>query len=256
MGQGRRVAAPRKVPPDRPGPSGGRRDENRRRRTQDLVDAGLALFLEHGLEAVTIDDITRRAGIAKGSFYRYFEDKADLVDAVVAPMAGEFRSALRRCALALGKADGAPEALTGAYLTLAAELSATAFGHKDAVRFFLQEHRAPTLGEREGLRGLSSELSKAAIHLSQVAVDHRLIEVEDPRVSALAVLGAVEHLGLHIFRGELDVAPERIARIVVGMVLDGIRARRRPGPGELVAARERTAPQDHVAGSGREHEDP
>src|SRR5690606_18442667 len=119
-------SAPRKVPPDRPGPSGGRRDENRRRRTQDLVDAGLALFLAHGLEAVTIDDITRKAGIAKGSFYRYFEDKTDLVQAIVEPMAGEFRSEIRRCALSLGKAGSADE-VTGAYLTLAAELSGTAF---------------------------------------------------------------------------------------------------------------------------------
>jgi hypothetical protein len=109
---------------------------------------------------------------------------------------------------------------------LAAELSGTAFRHKDAVRFFLQEHRAPTVGAREGLRRLSNELSKAAIHLSQMAVDHALIEVEDPRISALAVIGAVEHLGLHVFRGELDASPEVIARVVVAMVLEGIRARR------------------------------
>ena len=40
-------------------------------------------FLERGIESVSIDDITREAGVAKGSFYRYFADKDALVGAVI-----------------------------------------------------------------------------------------------------------------------------------------------------------------------------
>ena len=36
------------------------------------------LFLERGIETVTIDEITREAGVAKGSFYRYFDDKKQI----------------------------------------------------------------------------------------------------------------------------------------------------------------------------------
>ncbi len=224
MAQAPRAPSPRRLPPDRPGPSGGRRDQNRRERTQAIVDAGLALFLEHGLEAVTIDDITKRAGIAKGGFYRYFEDKAELVRAIVEPTAGEFRTAMRRCALALGKAEGAAE-LTAAYLELAASVTITAFRNKDAVRLYLQEHRAPTLGAREALRRLALELERGAVHLTEEAVAHGLIQVEDPRVSALAVIGAAEQLALVVFRGDLDAPPDRIARVLVAMVLEGIRVR-------------------------------
>lgn len=35
-------------------------------------------FAEHGYEAASISQIVSRAGIAKGSFYQYFEDKHDL----------------------------------------------------------------------------------------------------------------------------------------------------------------------------------
>ncbi len=224
MVQASRAKGPRKLPPDRPGPAGGRRDRNRRERTEALLEAGLALFLEHGLEAVTIDDITKRAGIAKGGFYRYFEDKAELVRAIVDPTAAEFRKAMRRCALALGKAKD-PAEVTAAYLELATSVTLSALMHKDAVRLYLQEHRAPTLGAREGLRRLALELERGAVHLSQAAVDHGLIRVEDPRVSALAVIGAAEQLALVVFRGDLDAPPDRIARVLVGMVLEGIRAR-------------------------------
>src|SRR5687767_14548749 len=75
------------VPQKRPGPAGGKRDENRRRQTAALAAAGLRLFLRHGVEAVTVEQIVDEAGVAKGSFYRYFGDKADLVEALFAPVA-------------------------------------------------------------------------------------------------------------------------------------------------------------------------
>ena len=74
------------MPPKRPGATGGTRDQNRRARVQALSDAGRALFLERGLDATTIDDLTQHAGIAKGSFYRYFADKTALVTALLAPL--------------------------------------------------------------------------------------------------------------------------------------------------------------------------
>ena len=76
---------PRHVPTLRPGPKGGKRDINRRRRTKEICDAGLSLFLQRGIEGVTIDDIVKSASVAKGSFYRYFQDKSDLVAAIFGP---------------------------------------------------------------------------------------------------------------------------------------------------------------------------
>ena len=63
-----------KVPPQRPGKAGGKRARNRQQRTDALIEAGLQLFLERGVENVPIDDIAREAGMAKGNFYRYFDD--------------------------------------------------------------------------------------------------------------------------------------------------------------------------------------
>lgn len=43
-----------------------------------ILDIAIDEFAEHPYKAVSISRIVRRAGIAKGSFYQYFEDKADL----------------------------------------------------------------------------------------------------------------------------------------------------------------------------------
>jgi AcrR family transcriptional regulator len=48
-------------------------------RQQDLLDAATHLVAERGLAATTVLDITRTAGVAKGTFYLYFDSKEDLL---------------------------------------------------------------------------------------------------------------------------------------------------------------------------------
>ena len=49
-------------------------------RRRDLLDAGQRCFIEKGFAATTIEEITRGAGVAKGTFYLYFESKEDLLE--------------------------------------------------------------------------------------------------------------------------------------------------------------------------------
>lgn len=48
-----------------------------------LMDAGKALFVENGVEHVSIDAITTRAGVAKGSFYNHFDSREVLFEALI-----------------------------------------------------------------------------------------------------------------------------------------------------------------------------
>ncbi len=55
----------------------------RRARTRSaLVDATVSLLRERGLSEASVDDIVRTAGVAKGTFYLYFDSKDDAVNAV------------------------------------------------------------------------------------------------------------------------------------------------------------------------------
>jgi len=45
---------------------------------QQIEDVAIDEFAEYGFESASINRIVKAAGIAKGSFYQYFEDKADL----------------------------------------------------------------------------------------------------------------------------------------------------------------------------------
>ena len=80
----REVTSPKGVALKRPGPPGGVRDTNRLKKSQAIRDAALLLFLERGIEGVSVDDIMKAAKMAKGSFYRYFADQTALVDDLMA----------------------------------------------------------------------------------------------------------------------------------------------------------------------------
>jgi len=213
---------PRRAGPvERPGAFGGKRDINRRKRVQDLIDAGLLLFLERGIEAVTIDEVAREAGMAKGNFYRYFRDKADLVEAVIEPVAGTTREAVQACDDQLRQADSRDEAVS-AYVELGNRLVGALAMDPDAMCLYLQERRAPATTARQAIADLATDLDRRAMTLSQVAVDRQLVAVSDPRVSAVAVLGAVEALALASVRNQIQMDPVKTTKSLISIVLEGL----------------------------------
>ena len=57
------------------------------KKRQLIENVAIDEFAEHGLEVASISGIVKAAGIAKGSFYQYFEDKADLFVHIIAVVA-------------------------------------------------------------------------------------------------------------------------------------------------------------------------
>jgi AcrR family transcriptional regulator len=230
------LVGPARLPALRPGPAGGLRDANRRARAEQLADSALALFLEQGVAGVTIDQIVERAGVAKGSFYRYFSDKEQLVGALLAPLAAGIRDAFAACRAALAAARGR-RAVSQAYLELARQVGRLIAAHPRAALFYLQEARVPAAGSRAPVRQLADEVANLAERLSTHARDHGLLRDLDPRLQALVVLGAVERLLFELLSAARPGTsarparplgpPDTLSEMLVSMILDGVRRRSR-----------------------------
>ena len=61
-----------------------------------LIAAGLDLLVERPIDAIPIDDIVTRAGVAKGSFFNHFTDKQEFAAAVAAEVRLDVESAVTR----------------------------------------------------------------------------------------------------------------------------------------------------------------
>jgi AcrR family transcriptional regulator len=73
------------------------RQDRRARKTQmKIAEAARAVISEKGLEATTVDDITERADLGRGTFYYHFANKdalvKDLIDDVMTGLIGEIKS--------------------------------------------------------------------------------------------------------------------------------------------------------------------
>lgn len=76
-----------------------------------ILGAALALFVEKGFDGTAVPEIAARAGVGTGTLYRYFADKAGLVNALYRL----WRGALDREALAPMPAHLTPEAQFALY---------------------------------------------------------------------------------------------------------------------------------------------
>jgi AcrR family transcriptional regulator len=72
----------------------GWRVRKRQQTRQRIADAGLRLFLKHGFEATTLDAIAEAAGIARRTFFHYFDSKEALLYAHEDEVEHCFRAAL------------------------------------------------------------------------------------------------------------------------------------------------------------------
>ncbi|WP_338471788.1 TetR/AcrR family transcriptional regulator [Niallia sp. XMNu-256] len=55
------------------------KQERAQQKRKSLLESGLQLFIHHGYEHTTAKEIALHAGVATGTFYRYFSDKRQLL---------------------------------------------------------------------------------------------------------------------------------------------------------------------------------
>jgi AcrR family transcriptional regulator len=74
--------------------SEGLRARKRRETRERIAEAGLTLFLEHGFEAVTLDQVAAAADISRRTFFHYFDSKDDILLAWESEAEAAFMAAL------------------------------------------------------------------------------------------------------------------------------------------------------------------
>jgi TetR/AcrR family transcriptional regulator len=164
-----------------------RRQEEKDRRRGEIVDAAEALYAELGWDAVTMDQVARRARLSRALVYVYFKDKRDLHFALVERALEELKV---RFEAAITKHDcgiDQCESLGRAYLAFSRELP----HYFDACARF-QAHQTET-GELEP-NELACAQAGHRVHEVIVATLNRGIadgsvrgDLGDPYVTSLAL---------------------------------------------------------------------
>jgi AcrR family transcriptional regulator len=193
----------------------GRREENKSAKRERLLVAGRDAFLAEGWAAASIERIAAEAGVARGTFYLYFESKDALFAEVAGPLFDGIAGAIDRCRDQLATVEDADGA-HAVYVALGLELTMTLLAAQDLVRVYFAEARAPGFGGVY-VRGRMATIEATIAELLRAAVARGLLRPHDARIVTLVMIGGVERLIQAWLEGDsaLDAAalPESITRL-------------------------------------------
>lgn len=186
-----------------------------RERKVQLLDHAAVLFAERGYADTRVLDIVQAAGVAKGLFYWYFENKEGLFRELVE----QHRLRLRRAQAAAIDPDAEP-------------LLRIRQGAEASVRFMARYAHFFALLEVENLeKQFADELRRGTdVHTADVAAIIRAgvadgtIRDEDPEVAAYGVVGAVGYYGHFQRTGRLGLDADELAAVVGRFVVCALAA--------------------------------
>jgi TetR/AcrR family transcriptional regulator, mexJK operon transcriptional repressor len=194
------------------------------RRHRELLETAKRLLLERGWEATSIDEISRKSGVAKRFLYARYPDKTALFFAVVKQFRDEQMGAL-------GALGAPPEDVEEGLLTLGRQMLDVALRDEALaiIRLFLSE--APRMGggftklfaesfPRRGLSGIA--------HFLTIYAERGVLAFEDSQFAAehfaMLVISYPQRLAM---LGHLDSAEvrERRLRSAIDLFLNGYKKR-------------------------------
>jgi AcrR family transcriptional regulator len=180
-------------------------------RKQQLLDRAAELFAERGYAETRVIDIVRAAGVAKGLFYWYFENK----EALFKELAASIRLNLRR------EQGGAldPEAAPLVNLYRGTEVS---------VHFMAEHAHFFSLLEVEGrnftdvLRQGTQQHISDMVRIIKAGQADGTIREEDATLMALGVVGSVGHFSHFHRTGRINVPLGELASFVARYVVHSV----------------------------------
>ncbi len=182
-------------------------------RKQQLLDHAAELFAERGYAETRVIDIVRAAGVAKGLFYWYFDNK----EALFKELAERIRLNLRRHQKAVLDPDAPP-------------LVNLRYGTEASVLFMAEHAHFFSLLEVEGRnftdvlrRGTQQHLGDTLVLIKAGQADGTIRD-EDASLLALGVVGAVGHYSHFHRTNRIKLPLPELASFVARWVVHSVAA--------------------------------
>lgn len=194
------------------------RTERGRRTLRAILDAAAIEFGERGFHEASVSGITRRAGVALGSFYTYFDSKDAVFRALVRDMSDQVRD---RVAPAI---RAAPDQIAAERAGLS-EFIAFVRGHKEIYRII---DEAEFVDPESFRLHYATTADRIAARLKAAAARGE-VRSDISEVHAWAIMGMNVFLGLRFGVWGQDMAPEAVADVVADFLARGLAAEAQSG---------------------------
>ena len=190
------------------------RTERGRKTLRTILDAAAVEFGERGFHEASVSGITRRAGVALGSFYTYFDTKDAVFRALVRDMSEKVRDHVAPAIRA------APDQIAAERAGLR-EFIAFVLGHKEIYRII---DEAEFVDPESFRLHYATTVERIAARL-KAGAERGEVRADISEVHAWAIMGMNVFLGLRYGVWEQDLPPDTVADVVADMLAHGIAPR-------------------------------
>ncbi len=194
-----------------------RAERMRRQRRSQILAAAKEVFAERGYHNASINDIIGRAGIARGTFYLYFESKHKVFESILEEALVELRARIRRIDVSEG-ADPPPVQLRGSLV----RVMEFVLGDPHFSRLLLRHSMG---SDAEAMQRVDAFFAHV-LDLIRSSLDHGiqmgLIRPCDTGLVASALLGAVRGIIEHVIQDQAPPAIESIVDELIAFALRGV----------------------------------
>ena len=195
----------------------GRREDNKADKLRRLTRAGLELFRDKGYDRASIEQIAGQAGVARGTFYLYFEDRVSLFDALLDRWFTPLGELLDEEHARLMSASTRSES-RAIYEDIGGRAALLALEHGEPLLLAFQESRTP--GEAgDSVRRREQAVLDTIVSLTELAVERGLIDAPMPDVASRVVMGAVEKMLYDVLATDWEVDPLAVGRETVRLLM-------------------------------------
>lgn len=183
-----------------------------------ILTAAMEVFANYGFKKTTVGDIIRAAGVSRATVYKHFGDKDEIFDAVVER---EIREMLAEDRRVLAGKTTTRERLK-AVITVHADMIRTKV---NVLRVTKERFAEIVPHTRERMEHMTAEATALFEDIIQQGVESGEIEVEDVRLTAIALLCAVKGVFMSAVMDAWDAERDVIIERMVDMLVDGLKPR-------------------------------
>jgi AcrR family transcriptional regulator len=195
-----------------------RGQESREARRAQIKESALQVFAEQGYHATSVTDLVKAAGVARGTFYLYFDSK----DALFLELLDDLLVHLRSNVVGVDLSPGA-EPMEAQLQATVVRILRTVASNRPLTRIIFREAVGLHDEVDERLRTFDTQLHDFVAGSLRLGVELGVLRLHDVEVGATCVIGSLREL---IYRelvvSEADVDPVPVARALLDYHLRGL----------------------------------
>jgi AcrR family transcriptional regulator len=195
-----------------------RGQESREARRTQIKDTALQVFAQHGYHQTSVSDLVDAAGVARGTFYLYFDSK----EAIFLELLDELLTHLRTNIVGIDRGPGA-STLEHQLRAIVVRILRTAVDNRPLTRIIFREALGLHAVVDQRLKAFDDDLHLYVAQALSLGAHVSMIRPQDPEVGAASIIGGLrEVVHRYVVRSDAPFDLNAVASSLVDYHLHGL----------------------------------